>query len=74
MYTHPDWTRRGIGSLLLDLGEGAAREAGFKTIELGSTVPGYPLYLVRGYFEFKREDMTAANGKPNTIIHMRKAL
>ncbi|MEH6694419.1 MAG: GNAT family N-acetyltransferase [Hyphomonas sp.] len=74
MYTHPDWTRRGIGSLLLDLGEGAARAAGFKTIELGSTVPGYPLYLVRGYVAFKREDMTAANGKPNTIIHMRKAL
>ena len=74
MYTHPDWTRRGIGSLLLDLGEGAAREAGFKTIELGSTVPGYPLYLARGYVEFKREDLTAANGKPNTIIHMRKAL
>jgi GNAT superfamily N-acetyltransferase len=35
MYTHPDWTRKGIGTLLLDLGEAAARNAGFKTIELG---------------------------------------
>jgi GNAT superfamily N-acetyltransferase len=31
MYAHPDWTRRGIGSLLLTLGEQAARETGFKT-------------------------------------------
>ena len=44
MDTHPDWTRKGLGTLLLDLGENAAREAGFKTIELGSTVPGLPLY------------------------------
>ncbi len=43
MYTHPDWTRLGIGSLLLKLGENAARKAGFKTIELGSTVSGEPL-------------------------------
>ena len=38
MYTHPDWTRRGIGTLLLQKGEQAAREAGFKEIELGSTI------------------------------------
>jgi GNAT superfamily N-acetyltransferase len=30
MYTHPDWIRLGIGTLLLELGEGAARNAGFK--------------------------------------------
>ncbi len=54
MYTHPDWTRRGIGTFLLDLGEDAARLAGFKTIELGSTVPGEPLYLARGYVEVER--------------------
>ncbi|NNL89679.1 MAG: GNAT family N-acetyltransferase [Marinicaulis sp.] len=74
MYTHPDWTRRGIGTLLLDLGENAAREAGFKTIELGSTVPGYPLYLARGYVEFERVVEKAENGADNTIIKMRKVL
>ncbi len=74
MYTHPDWTRQGIGSLLLDLGEDAASKAGFKAIELGSTVPGEPLYLVRGYKEFHRETNVAANGSENTVIHMRKAL
>ena len=35
MYTHPDWTRRGIGSLSLERGERAARKAGFRNIELG---------------------------------------
>ena len=74
MYTHPAWTRRGIGSLLLDLGEAAARAAGFRHIELGSTIPGEPLYRARGYAELARITHTGANGQPNTIIHMRKAL
>ena len=74
MYTHPDWTRRGIGTLLLNLGEDAASKAGFKTIELGSTVPGEPLYLARGYVEVERRVETAANGSENTVIKMVKPL
>ena len=74
MYTHPDWTRQGIGTLLLDLGEAAARDAGFKTIELGSTVPGEPLYLARNYVELFRETKIAANGHENVIIKMSKNL
>lgn len=74
MYTHPDWTRRGIGTLLLKLGENAARQAGFKIIELGSTVPGEPLYLARGYVQVDRREETAANGSINTIIKMVKVL
>ena len=74
MYTHPDWTRRGIGTLLLELGEDAASKAGFKTIELGSTVPGEPLYLARGYVEVERRVETAANGSENTVIKMVKRL
>lgn len=74
MYTHPDWIRRGIGTLLLDLGEAAARNAGFRTIELGSTIPGEPLYLARGYREVSRETLVAENGADNVIIKMVKAL
>jgi GNAT superfamily N-acetyltransferase len=74
MYTHPDWTRKGLGSLLLDLGEGAARAAGFRTIELGSTVPGLPLYEARGYVAYFREETRGSNGEIKTIIHMRKTL
>jgi GNAT superfamily N-acetyltransferase len=74
MYTHPAWVRRGIGSLLLDLGERAAREAGFRSIELGSTVPGEPLYLARGYREVQRVMNIAANGAENVVIKMSKDL
>lgn len=74
MYTHPDWIRRGIGTLLLDLGETAARDAGFRTIELGSTVPGEPLYRARGYCEVERYTTLGANGQPNVVIRMSKAL
>jgi GNAT superfamily N-acetyltransferase len=74
IYTHPEWTRRGVATLLLDLGEAAAREAGFRSIALGSTVPGEPLYLARGYVEVERYVETGPNGAPNTAIKMVKTL
>lgn len=74
MYSHPAWIRRGLGSLLLDLGEAAARDAGFSKIELGSTIPGEPLYLARGYTEVERLTRLAANGLENVVIRMAKAL
>lgn len=74
MYTHPAWTRRGIGTLLLELGEASARHAGFKKIELGATLPGEPFYLASGYEEIGRETQIAANGAKNVVIRMVKAL
>lgn len=74
MYTHPNWIRKGIGSLLLDLGEDAARAAGFSRIALGSTVPGEPLYLARGYVEVERSLHVAADGAESVIITMIKSL
>ena len=49
MYTDPDFVRQGVGSRVLDLGESAARAAGFKRIELMGTAAGIPLYERRGY-------------------------
>lgn len=74
MYTHPSWTRLGIGSLLLDLGENAARNAGFKSIELGSTVAGEDLYRAKGYVETSRQSTAAENGSESLIITMEKPL
>ena len=48
-YIHPQWSRRGIGSKILDACEQAARVSGFKSVELASTLPGVPFYLSRGY-------------------------
>ena len=74
MYTHPGFTRQGIGSLLLQLGEGAARQAGFKRIQLGSTLAGEPLYRAAGYVELHRENIRGANGSDSYIITMEKPL
>ena len=74
MYTHPSWTRRGIGSLLLDLGEASARDAGFRTIELGSTIAGEPFYIARGYREIERYRHAGANGADKVVIRMAKDL
>ena len=74
MYTHPNWTRRGIGRLLLELGETAARDAGFRTIELGSTIPGEPFYLASGFEEVSRDVFEGANGAVNVVIRMVKDL
>ena len=49
-------------------------ELGFQTIELGSTVPGLPLYEARGYVAFHTVHQIGANGEKSTIIHMRKPL
>ena len=55
-------------------GEAAARDAGFKSIELGATLAGEPFYLARGYKEVSRATHVAANGANNVVIRMVKAL
>lgn len=74
MYTHPQFLRQGLGTMLLELSEGEARQAGYRHIELGSTLPGEPFYRARGYSEVRREKFLAANGAFNTIITMSKDL
>jgi GNAT superfamily N-acetyltransferase len=49
MYTHPDYVRRGIGMAILTAAEDAARIAGFREIDLMSTLAGEPLYRRCGY-------------------------
>lgn len=49
MYTHPDHTRKGIGRLILEAGEEAARAEGFSEIEMAATQAGIPLYRACGY-------------------------
>ncbi len=74
MYTHPDFTRRGIGRFLLDAGENAARAEGFKTMEMGSTAPGRPLYKACGYEFIEDLSQPSEDGTIVPILRMRKAL
>lgn len=74
MYTHPDYTRRGIGRLLLKAGEDAARAEGFKAMEMGSTAPGRPLYEACGYELIEDLSQPSEDGTVVPILRMRKAL
>ena len=71
-FVRPGWERRGIGTLLLNLCESAAREAGFTRYELGSTLTGVALYRARGYEELERIEVPLANGETLGVVRMRK--
>ena len=74
MYTDPDFTRRGIGRLVLAANEAAARAAGFKRAELMGTLAGEPLYRACGYEPIERVDSMADRGVPVPGVRMGKVL
>lgn len=49
MYTDPGFARRGVGLAIITAAEDAARAAGFRAVELMSTLSGEPLYRRCGY-------------------------
>ncbi len=49
MYTRPGYERLGIGRIVIDQCEAAARAAGFHRTELMATLAGEPLYRACGY-------------------------
>lgn len=73
MYTHPDFTRRGVGRLILSLCEDSARAEGFRAVELMATMSGEPLYLTCGY-EAGERVIDDRGGAPVPLVRMRKAL
>jgi GNAT superfamily N-acetyltransferase len=73
MYTHPDFTRRGVGRLILSLCEDAARAEGFKRAELMATMAGEPLYRACGYQALERGS-DDRGGAPVPLLRMIKAL
>ena len=53
-FVHPDWARRGVGTMVLDACEAAARAAGFTRFEMGATLTGVKLFQTRGYVALER--------------------
>lgn len=74
MYTDPDFVRRGIGSLILSLGEDAARNAGFKRVELMGTAAGVPLYRSRGYVPSAEPQFSRVGDVEIPLLRMEKSL
>jgi GNAT superfamily N-acetyltransferase len=73
IFVHPDFARRGLGSLILATVEKAARAAGFHHFEMGSTLTGIPLYTLKGYVEVERIKVPLWNGDALPIVKMVKS-
>jgi GNAT superfamily N-acetyltransferase len=73
-FVHPNWARRGIGSLIMKTCEAAAIDAGFKTLELAATYPGVPLYRVFGFEAIEHFGVSMPNGIELPIVKMRKQI
>lgn len=74
MYTDPDHARRGIGRLVLEACETAARNAGFIRVQLAATLAGEPLYRACGYHVVERFTSPTRSGIDVPLLRMEKAL
>lgn len=74
IFVHPDWARRGLGTLLLETCENAAKSAGFTRFEMGSTLTGVPLYKLRGYVVIESISVPLRNGESLPVIRMAKPI
>jgi GNAT superfamily N-acetyltransferase len=73
-FVHPDWARRGIGSLILEACETAAIAAGFRRLEMGATLSGVAFYRARGYVEVENQSAPLSNGETLPIVRMAKQI
>jgi len=71
-FIHPEWARRGIGSMILKACEEAARAAGFTRYEMGATLTGAKLFGTRGYVAVKPISIPLINGESLPVVHMEK--
>ena len=62
MFTHVDWTRRGLGRRILEACEEAAAREGFTRLSLMATLPGVPLYHAYGFAQLEELEITMPDG------------
>jgi GNAT superfamily N-acetyltransferase len=74
MFVRPDWTRRGLGTLILEACEEAARAEGFTRLDLLATLPGERLYAHFGFREVGREEAVLPDGCGLACVAMTKPL
>jgi ketosteroid isomerase-like protein/GNAT superfamily N-acetyltransferase len=72
MFVRRDWTRRGLGRVILESCERAARDEGFKSLVLGATLPGEPLYRAFGFREVERFTLTMPDGVSLDAVGMER--
>jgi GNAT superfamily N-acetyltransferase len=71
-FIHPDWARRGLGTLMLEACENAALKAGFRSFEMGATLTGAKLFGARGYVAIEEIAVPLGDSVSLPVIRMRK--
>jgi GNAT superfamily N-acetyltransferase len=69
-FVHPEWARRGIGTMILEACEKAAVDAGFTRLEMGATLSGVAFYRAKGYTEIEDQAVPLGNGETLPIVKM----
>ena len=73
-FVHPRHARKGIARAILEACETEAKAAGFKSLELMSTLPGIKLYRACGYEGEQRVELAVGEGITIGLVPMRKEL
>ena len=71
-FIHPDFARRGLGTLLLERCEREAVMFGFRRFEMMATLPGIRLYAARGYAGSVRIEWPLGDGLTIPFLPMSK--
>jgi GNAT superfamily N-acetyltransferase len=80
LFVHPEFTRMGIGKMMLERCEEEARKRGFKKCEMGATFAGVPFYKTRGYEVLVEqgvegvEERKLGNGEVLRLVRMGRRL
>ena len=74
MFVRSDWTRRGLGTRILEACASAARAEGFRRLALMATLPGFQLYSRFGFVEVGREVLNLPDGVEVAAVAMEMAL
>jgi GNAT superfamily N-acetyltransferase len=72
IFVHPQYARRGLGSLILQAAEEAAMAEGFRRFEMGSTLTGVALYEKKGYRKVERVMVPVGDGEEIEVVRMVK--
>lgn len=72
MFIDPEYSGKGIGSLILNQSEKAAKSYGFSKGALGSTVSGLSFYMAKGWKKVSEEQALLPDGITIKVIQMEK--
>lgn len=72
MFVRRRWTRRGLGTAIIEASEAAAKAEGFTELVLMATLPGEPLYRRYGFQQVERHAIPLPNGMELGGVAMRK--